>query len=74
MRNDKKQLCVKCAYSGTIGSGAGKSGADRANYTFCDYLCITKSMRPCPAEDCTVYKPRRRKRKALTPWSHYQAE
>ena len=30
---------------------------------FCDYLSMTGKMRPCPAENCTVYE---RKKKAKT--------
>lgn len=30
---------------------------------YCDYLCMTGSMRPCTADSCTVYK---RKQKAKT--------
>ena len=27
---------------------------------YCDYLCMTGSMRPCPADNCTVYKRKKR--------------
>ena len=27
---------------------------------YCDYLGMTGSMRPCPAENCTVYKRKKR--------------
>ena len=31
---------------------------------YCDYLGMTGSMRPCPAENCTVYK-RKNKNKTV---------
>ena len=27
---------------------------------YCDYLGMTGSMRPCPAENCTVYKRKKK--------------
>ena len=27
---------------------------------YCDYLGMTGSMRPCPADNCTVYKRKNR--------------
>ena len=27
---------------------------------YCDYLGMTGKMRPCPAENCTVYKRKKR--------------
>ena len=27
---------------------------------YCDYLCMTGKMRPCDAENCTVYKMKKK--------------
>lgn len=47
-RNNKKQLCRKCQYRGSIGSNIP---AD----LICEYMKWTGHMRPCKAVDCTVY-------------------
>lgn len=58
MNNENKQLCKMCQYSMTI---------DRFGDVMCDYLCQTYKRRPCPAEDCTVFKPRK-SRKVVAPF------
>lgn len=58
-----KKKCKKCRFSMNIGGSQGP--------VYCDYLCKMwdetgkPHMRPCPAEDCTVFEPRKRGRKKL---------
>ena len=53
-----KKRCKKCKYSMRIGGAQGP--------VYCDYLCKMwdatgkPHMRPCSAEDCTVFEPRKR--------------
>ena len=47
----KKRTCL---YGSTIGS-----------YAFCDYIGVTGKPRGCPADACTKYEPKRRKRHNL---------
>lgn len=56
--------CRKCYYSGPVDIGWGKV---YPLYS-CDYLLITGHRRPCPAGDaCTVYSPKKAKRRAPCP-------
>ena len=32
---------------------------------YCDYLCMTGSMRPCPADKCTVYKRKKKNKQFI---------
>lgn len=53
------QRCIKCKYAKRLNSGAFS-----VINIYCDYLCMEKSRRPCPAGDkCTVYERRKRGKK-----------
>lgn len=32
---------------------------------YCDYLGMTGSMRPCPADNCTVYKRKKKNKQSI---------
>ena len=52
---EHKKRCKKCIYSKVAYFG-GKM-------IYCDYYLMTNTLRPCPPEDCTVYKGKKRNAK-----------
>lgn len=53
---DHKKKCRKCKYSKRL--LYGKKSESYKDNVYCDYLLMTLSRRPCPAEDCTVFEPK----------------
>ena len=53
---DHKKKCAKCKYSKRFNSYKTVNGEN----IYCDYLLMTLSRRPCPAENCTVFEPKKR--------------
>lgn len=56
-----KKRCAKCIYSKRLHTT--KTKGSNLRHTYCDYLCMTGERRPCPAEECTAYKGKKRKKK-----------
>jgi hypothetical protein len=55
-----KKRCVTCKYSGCMHTSKNQSSLGSV---YCDYIGVTGNRRPCPAENCTVYEPEKKKRK-----------
>lgn len=53
---EHKKICRKCKYSKAFQHNGQMKRYDQNIY--CDYLLMTGSMRPCPADQCTVFEPR----------------
>lgn len=53
----KREVCLNCEYAKAFNHKASIR-LGYANDVYCDYLSMTGSMRPCPAAECTVFKPR----------------
>ena len=51
-----KNKCKTCFYGKKFVNGI----------IYCDYLLMTASRRPCPADNCTVYKRKEERKTKLT--------
>ena len=50
----KRKVCSKCVYS----KGFYHKTPQYIGDLYCDYMCMTGKLRPCPAAQCTEFKPR----------------
>lgn len=52
----KRNVCIYCKYSKAFNHYASLNKG--LVNVYCDYLLMTRSLRPCPAAECTVFEPR----------------
>ena len=55
----KATRCSECYYNGHYGG----------NYRACEYILFTGNQRPCSAEECTVFKPKEKKKPTIGVYS-----
>lgn len=61
---ERKKRCSTCIYHGKIGGGV----AFQLGGIICQYILIERKRRPCPAQDCTVYKQGKQKKTIEKEW------
>lgn len=58
----KKNYCIYCKYSSTIGSSGSKGNVNEFNGVICDYIGKTGKRRGCSPIGCVKFERRKERR------------